>query len=428
MNARNDQGCENSCVVFILANGLSNGGVTTWALNACHRLIRKNFDCRIIAHKPESGSQEFSRDSDLPILDCPINASGTPLRQHELEAIAQCYASIPHAVLLPNWSWGTWASVAYRYRHKENDSRVIGIAHTDEESYYAIMSYYQSIISKFIAVSNRTYAELLRRLPERHADIIRLSYPTTGTGGTARPAEAIKVLPIGYAGRIQEYQKRITDLKSLAARLAEQPGRYRIEVAGDGTHLQELRDHFARVRFPNVEVVLHGLVAADAMPAFWSRMDVAILFSSHEGLSISMIESMAAGCVQIVTDVSGVSDSVQDNVSGFVHQIGDTESMAHHLSLLLADPELRHRMSQACIDHVAQHHNPELYDQSLLQLAHSAWQQAPRSWPRWKRCIPRSVIAEYRQRTKKRQQISWKGRVKLKLIRLRNRLVGGISP
>jgi glycosyltransferase involved in cell wall biosynthesis len=298
---------------------------------------------------------------------------------------------------------------------------VIGIAHTDEEAYYRTLIYYEGIVSKFIAVSDVVETSLKSFLPHRHDDIIRLSYPLTSNIGTARTSCQRQVLKIGYAGRIQDYQKRISDIKSLVARLATLPGTYHFEVAGDGTHLAELKQHFDQFSPVNVRVRFHGLVDSNAMPEFWAAVDVAILFSSHEGLSISMVESMGAGCVQVVTDVSGVSDSVQHGIHGFVQPVGDTDSMAMHLQLLMHDADLLSRMSEACIDHVRQNHDPDHYDQCLLQLAEQAWIQPQRFWPWWKPTIPRSVIADHKHRRQSRTGITWKGHIKIAMQRFKHR-------
>jgi len=74
-----------------------------------------------------------------------------------------------------------------------------------------------------------------------------------------------------------------------------------------------------------------------------------------------MIESMSAGCVQVLTNVSGVGDTVKPGVNGFVHEVGGTQAMAVSLETLLAQPELLSRMSASCIDHVQRNHNPDDY-------------------------------------------------------------------
>jgi glycosyltransferase involved in cell wall biosynthesis len=410
-------------LVFSLANGLTNGGVTTWAMNLCLRLRRKGSRTLILSHKAANGQEELKANPEIEMIYCDVNASESPLTAKELRYSSTCYRSIPNPVFFPNWSWGTWASVATCMAQPGlRPCRVIGIAHTDEDSYYKTMAYYECIISKFIAVSDAVESNLRSSLPHRCDDIVRLSYPLSTAVGKARKPHPRQVLRIGYAGRIQDYQKRISDIKSLAATLATMPGTYHFDVAGDGSHLAELKQHFKSTDYDNVEVRFHGLVDSNAMPDFWADVDVAILFSSHEGLSISMIESMASGCVQIVTDVSGVSDSVQHGINGFVHPVGDTEAMADHLELLLRDTNLLSRMSQACIDHVLQHHDQDHYDHCLLQLAEQAWIQPQRAWPWWKPPIPGSVIAEHKRRLQSRHGITWKGRVKLAMLRFKNKL------
>lgn len=415
-------------LVFGLANGITNGGVSTWAMSTCLRLTHQGHRALLLVHKPAAGQEELRANPEIEIIHSALNASEAPLTGAKLRQSAAQYAAVPYSAYFPNWSWSTWASVAACLRPPRlHPCRVIGIGHTDEELYYQIMAYYEPIISKFIAVSDTVSAKLKQQLPHRSNDIVRLSYPLTTTIGTARNHHARQELRIGYAGRIQDYQKRITDLKALAARLSSMPGMYHFEIAGDGTHLAELKQHFKDVQYDNVQVRFHGLLDSCAMPQFWADVDAAILFSSHEGLSIAMIESMAAGCVQFVTDVSGVSDSVQDGVNGFVHAIGDTAAMAEHLSVILHDPERLSRMSQACIDHVMKHHDAAQYDDSLLALVREAWQEPQRSWPRWKPCIPQSVIAEHRRRSKQRINISWKGHLKLALVRLKDRLREGLN-
>ena len=401
---------------FILANGLTNGGVTTWAINTSRRMVTKGQACVIIAHEPEPGNDVFPRSDQDWIVEGAGNASGHLPNPKEIAAFARCYASLGDAILLPNWSWGTWVGVAAMMRNPKPQNRVIGIAHTDEKAYYDIMTYYEPIISKFIAVSDQIHQRLVQLMPQRQHDIIRLSYPVPRRVAKSRSNDRRHTLRIGYAGRIQNYQKRILDLQDLAAHLSQCSGHYCFEIAGDGTHLQQLKNFFNENHFDNVTVNFHGLLDSEAIAALWSSVDIGILFSSHEGLSISMIESMAAGCVQVLTNVSGVGDTVMPGVNGFVHAVGDTQAMATSLQNLWAQPELLSRLSASCIEHVQLNHDPDDYDRQLMNLAQQAWQQPQRRWPRFRRLIPASTVAEYKLRLKKKNSISLKGRIKMKVL------------
>jgi glycosyltransferase involved in cell wall biosynthesis len=278
------------------------------------------------------------------------------------------------------------------------------------------MVHYEPIISKFIAVSDQIRSRLIELMPNRQQDIVRLSYPSTRKAVRVRPETHRTILRIGYAGRIQHYQKRILDLQDLAVDLSRRRGFYSFEIAGDGTHLKQLKHFFEQHQFDNVSVKFYGLLEPESVEAFWSSVDVGILFSSHEGLSISMIESMAAGCVQVLTNVSGVGETVKSDIHGYVHEVGNTEAMADSLQMLFEHPELLSAMSAACIDHVERNHDADHYDSQILHLAQEAWEEDQRHWPRFRRLIPASVLARERSRLRPKQPISLRGRVKLKCI------------
>jgi len=182
------------CFGFILANGLTNGGVTTWAVNTSRRMVAKGQSCAIVAHDIQPGSDEFPRGNQDWIVDCPGNASGDLPKPKEIDTFSRCYAALGDAILLPNWSWGTWAGVAAMMRHPRQQNRVVGIAHTDEKSYYDIMVHYEPIISKYIAVSDQTYKNLIQLLPGRQHDIIRLPYPVARRDSKVRSSKQRNIL------------------------------------------------------------------------------------------------------------------------------------------------------------------------------------------------------------------------------------------
>ena len=80
---------------FILANGLTNGGVTTWAINASRRMVVKGQPCAIIAHEPEPGNdvfQEVIRIGLLNVLAMPVAAFPNQRRLQPLPAAMQVLA------------------------------------------------------------------------------------------------------------------------------------------------------------------------------------------------------------------------------------------------------------------------------------------------------------------------------------------------
>jgi glycosyltransferase involved in cell wall biosynthesis len=63
-----------------------------------------------------------------------------------------------------------------------------------------------------------------------------------------------------------------------------------------------------------------------------------VLPSFAEGVPVVLMEAMASGKPVIATQVGGVSELVEDGVSGHVVPPGDAESLAEAI-IALADPE-----------------------------------------------------------------------------------------
>jgi len=78
----------------------------------------------------------------------------------------------------------------------------------------------------------------------------------------------------------------------------------------------------------------------DDLQEIYPLIDVFLLSSYTEGISISLLEAMVCGLPCVVTDVGGNSEVVLDGVTGFLVPSDAHESMADKVLSLLADPEL----------------------------------------------------------------------------------------
>jgi glycosyltransferase involved in cell wall biosynthesis len=116
-------------------------------------------------------------------------------------------------------------------------------------------------------------------------------------------------------------------------------------VAGEGPLLAEMRRHAEplgdRVRFlgwrPDVETV-------------YAASDVVLLTSDNEGMPVSLIEAASVGTPAVSTDVGSAREVVVDGETGFVTTPVVSE-LAAAARRILADPELRARMSAAATAH-----------------------------------------------------------------------------
>lgn len=90
------------------------------------------------------------------------------------------------------------------------------------------------------------------------------------------------------------------------------------------------------------------------VPKVLSQITVSVLPSLSEGLSNSLLESMAAGVPVVATRVGGNPEVVEDGVTGLLVEAKDPAALAQAIGRLLQDQEMCSRMSCAGREHVVQ--------------------------------------------------------------------------
>ena len=81
----------------------------------------------------------------------------------------------------------------------------------------------------------------------------------------------------------------------------------------------------------------------DLLPAF----DLFVLSSLHEGLSIAIIEALAAGVPVVSTGVGGIPELISDGENGVLVQPRNESELARAMVRAASDPELRTRLAAA---------------------------------------------------------------------------------
>jgi len=150
---------------------------------------------------------------------------------------------------------------------------------------------------------------------------------------------------IGTVGRMEEQKGHGILLHAFAA-LRGLPGisvsSLRLLIVGDGRLRQATEARASQL----------GIVDACRFPGSMTRMadvyraiDIFVMPSLWEGLSLAMLEAMAAGLPLVATDVGGVRDVLGDNLHGRLVPPGDPTSLAHALAELLLNTQLREELA-----------------------------------------------------------------------------------
>jgi D-inositol-3-phosphate glycosyltransferase len=99
--------------------------------------------------------------------------------------------------------------------------------------------------------------------------------------------------------------------------------------------------------------------------------------SAEESFGLAAAESLACGTPVVAASSGGISEVVDDGVTGFVHTPGDARGVAASLRSLLAQPGLRERMSAAAVA------GRERFDRDrMVREMHDLCVEAVNEWPR----------------------------------------------
>ena len=115
-------------------------------------------------------------------------------------------------------------------------------------------------------------------------------------------------------------------------------------IVGDGPLMNQ---HQNLVRQLGLQDAFIFLGNRDDVPSLLSIFDVSVLCSLYEGISITILESMAAGKPVVATNVGGNPEVVKDGVTGYLVPQENPNELAKKIIHLLRNPKLAERMGNA---------------------------------------------------------------------------------
>lgn len=151
-------------------------------------------------------------------------------------------------------------------------------------------------------------------------------------------------------GRTALFIGRLVKIKGLDVllRAAKIAGDVRVVVAGDGPQRAELED---LARSLSVRAEFLGRVGRQQKRELLSSCDLVVIPSRRlngrdEGLPTVCLEAMAAGRPIIASRAGGLPEVIADGQNGLLFEPGDHIELAEKLNLVLADRDLRRRLSE----------------------------------------------------------------------------------
>ena len=311
-----------------LPKGMIVSGITTWTLRVCGALARTGRTVGIAVHAapPEHETLHLKVPEGVRVFDL----TGLPDMERcagDLSAFIPAYAAAAQqlartaaapVVMTPYYLGDCFGVGAALTMLDPAGLRVLAVQQLMIPYETHVLAHYEPAITRFVGVSDEIASGLRAALPQRLGEVRMI--PNCALVPPAppspRPPLGGRPLRLVYTGRIEQGQKRIGALVAMSRSLTARNVDHRLTLIGDGPAASEI-DRLIGAPDLAGRVQRRAPVAPELIDRLLDDHDLFVLASRAEGLSLSLVEAMARGCVPVVARTpSGAAQTVEPGVSG----------------------------------------------------------------------------------------------------------------
>lgn len=309
------------------------GGAEDWVHKLAESLLERGYNIIVIENMNSEIKPELEQVS--------IQVNNVDEKRHEVyRELVEILLSIGSFTLFNVWnSEVLWASSYVKSMYLE-DIHIISCILNDNAHIYNRQHEWEECIDLFFCISSRI-KDNLKNLYEIDEKKLYCRVPFIENVRSIRKKYQVdnnKPLKIGYPCRLSYGQKRADLLPDIIEKMEKRSINYILNIAGDGECGQDIKKYISDNKLYD-KVKFHGKLLKKELIDFLNEQDIYLNFSEYEGTSLTMLEAMASGCVPVVTDVSGVSDFIEDGVNGLVSDIGDLDGIVNDIFFLYKNRE-----------------------------------------------------------------------------------------
>ena len=360
--------------VLYYTDSNSFGGVEKTILQHIEGLNRNTWQ-PVLVHHPEAGISTLLQEAarlDARLVEIPRLPLGLSGARQVPGFKAMLHAEQP-AVFHAHLSWPLackWGLTAAMF---ERVPAVIATLHLWVDAPYTRASrWQQSMIAarlgKYITVSwdiaqklERVFKVASSKLQVIHSsvDIQRFEHAINLTP----PPEIahIRDRPVILTVARLDQQKGLLFLLEAAAQVPDSI----FVIVGEGPERGTLQTKCQNLSLEN-RVIFAGF--RHDIPAWLGHCTLFVLPSLYEGVPISLLEAMAAGKPVIASAIPGIMEALTHAESGWLVPPGDAVALANAIRILLADPNLAHRLACTGQSRIKAEFSSSAINQQVMQV------------------------------------------------------------
>lgn len=321
-------GAETTFVFDSYFTGLNWGGVESWSCMVSNQLLDLGTETQVICGPNKKFDQctknclHFSNEDELETIK---------------EMVVKIAAFLP-CIFITHGSIALYAAQIVKSFFPDQ-IKLVAVAHGDEGNTYRYLQFWSVRLDKIICISQKIWTKLQDRYGVTKNKLLYRPNPIPIPPQAGRRIHPDGVLRIGFAARLMKAVKRVHLLPEIIEACFAKEQNVEFNIAGEGDCLELLLSYISDHHLENKVHVL-GFVPPTEMVDFWMRQDIYLNISDYEGMSLTMLEAMACGAVPVVTDVSGVSDLIENGKNGFVVPVDSWLETADKIESLSRNREM----------------------------------------------------------------------------------------
>lgn len=203
----------------------------------------------------------------------------------------------------------------------------------------------------FITVSESSKREMMKAgIPEGHITVVNNGVDH----GIYKPNEYSKSpFPhILYLGRLRNYKNLDLLIRAMDSIIKEIPS-IKLSIVGTGEAEYKLKKLTNKLRL-NDSITFYGYADEEEKIKFLQNAWLFVSPSEKEGWGLTVIEANACGTPAVAFTVPGLRDSIKNDKTGLLVENGNIDALAEVIVRILADEELRKRLSMGALKYAEQ--------------------------------------------------------------------------
>jgi L-malate glycosyltransferase len=169
---------------------------------------------------------------------------------------------------------------------------------------------------------------------------------------------------IGAVSRLR-YEKGIDLLIEAFVQLIDEGASVHLLIAGSGPDELKLKE---MVRGVSTKVTFYGEACGEKVIQLIAAMDIVVVPSRFEGFGLTAAEAMAVGKPVVSSDSFGLTEVVENHITGLCFKVGAILQLKENLKTLVMSSVLRNQYGEAGRERAKQIFDIEVFDNQIAKL------------------------------------------------------------